>query len=67
LASDNKCTVKINSVEKELLLNTTFIQAPAKMNDDRYEWFLEKATEVEFMKSLIYVIDQNESNQQRPF
>ena len=47
LASENKCQVKIISVEhfqrrKQYL---HLVVAPTKMND-RYEWFLEKATEI---------------------
>ncbi len=47
LASDNKCVVKI--VESELKRHRPFrlhlAVAPTKMNE-RYEWFLEKATEI---------------------
>jgi 16S rRNA (uracil1498-N3)-methyltransferase len=47
LASDSKCTVKIVSVEKtepsKYYLHLAV--APTKMND-RYEWFLEKTTEI---------------------
>ncbi len=47
IASDNKCTVKISSFEKQE--NSKFhlhlAVAPTKMNE-RYEWFLEKATEI---------------------
>jgi 16S rRNA (uracil1498-N3)-methyltransferase len=47
IASDNKCTVKIVSFEKQ---NAPKFQlhlavAPTKMNE-RYEWFLEKTTEI---------------------
>ncbi|WNM17822.1 16S rRNA (uracil(1498)-N(3))-methyltransferase [Flavobacterium capsici] len=47
IASDSKCTVKINSFEKqtEPKFNLHLAVAPTKMND-RYEWFLEKATEI---------------------
>jgi 16S rRNA (uracil1498-N3)-methyltransferase len=47
LASDNKCTVKIVSVEKTEApkFKLHLAVAPTKMND-RYEWFLEKATEI---------------------
>lgn len=47
IASDSKCTVKINSFEKqEISKNHLHLAvAPTKMND-RYEWFLEKATEI---------------------
>jgi len=47
LASDSKCTVKIVFIEKtepsKYYLHLAV--APTKMND-RYEWFLEKATEI---------------------
>jgi 16S rRNA (uracil1498-N3)-methyltransferase len=47
LASDNKCTVKIISFEKEASpkFQLHLAVAPTKMND-RFEWFLEKATEI---------------------
>lgn len=47
IASDNKCTVKINSFEKQEALpyHLHLAVAPTKMNE-RYEWFLEKATEI---------------------
>jgi 16S rRNA (uracil1498-N3)-methyltransferase len=47
IASDNKCTVKINTVEKQELskFHLHLVVAPTKMNE-RYEWFLEKATEI---------------------
>ncbi|RZJ53144.1 MAG: 16S rRNA (uracil(1498)-N(3))-methyltransferase [Flavobacterium sp.] len=47
LASDNKCTVKILSVTKadQPKFHLHLVVAPTKMND-RYEWFLEKATEI---------------------
>lgn len=47
LASDVKCQVKIVSSEKSNPLNYTLhlAVAPTKMND-RFEWFLEKATEI---------------------
>ncbi len=47
IASDNKCTVNIKSFEHQppspFYLHLAV--APTKMND-RYEWFLEKATEI---------------------
>ncbi len=47
IASDNKCTVKIISFEQQekpkFYLHLAV--APTKMNE-RYEWFLEKATEI---------------------
>ena len=47
LASDNKCTVKIVSFEKQETpkFHLHLAVAPTKMNE-RYEWFLEKATEI---------------------
>ena len=47
IASDNKCTVKINSFEKQVApkFHLHVAVAPTKMNE-RYEWFLEKATEI---------------------
>ncbi|QBZ98243.1 16S rRNA (uracil(1498)-N(3))-methyltransferase [Flavobacterium sangjuense] len=47
IASDNKCTVKIVSFEKQQAskFRLHLAVAPTKMNE-RYEWFLEKATEI---------------------
>lgn len=47
LASDNKCTVQVLSVKKadEPKFRMHLAVAPTKMND-RFEWFLEKATEI---------------------
>lgn len=47
LASDHKCTVGINSFEKQepAQYKLHLAVAPTKMNE-RYEWFLEKATEI---------------------
>ncbi len=47
LASDTKCTVKIIKVEQieRQRFNLHLAVAPTKLND-RYEWFLEKATEI---------------------
>jgi 16S rRNA (uracil1498-N3)-methyltransferase len=47
IASDNKCTVKIVSFEKQEApkFRLHLAVAPTKMNE-RYEWFLEKATEI---------------------
>ena len=47
IASDNKCTVKIVSSEMQEApkFHLHLAVAPTKMND-RYEWFLEKATEI---------------------
>ncbi|MBF6642385.1 16S rRNA (uracil(1498)-N(3))-methyltransferase [Flavobacterium sp. J49] len=47
VASDNKCTVKINSFEQQEKpkFHLHLAVAPTKMNE-RYEWFLEKAAEI---------------------
>jgi 16S rRNA (uracil1498-N3)-methyltransferase len=47
IASDSKCTVKINTFKKQETpeYQMHLAVAPTKMND-RYEWFLEKATEI---------------------
>ena len=47
IASDNKCTVKIVSFEKQDApkFHLHLAVAPTKMNE-RYEWFLEKTTEI---------------------
>ena len=47
IASDSKCTVKINGTKKQEApkFNLHLVVAPTKMNE-RYEWFLEKATEI---------------------
>ena len=47
LASDKKCTVKINQTEtqKPTDFYLHLAVAPTKLND-RFEWFLEKATEI---------------------
>ena len=47
IGMDTKCKVKILSAElqKPLDYNLHLAVAPTKMND-RYEWFLEKATEI---------------------
>ena len=54
LASDSKCTVEIVSFEKASMpkLHLHLAVAPTKMND-RYEWFLEKATEIGIQESLL--------------
>lgn len=46
-ASPQKCIAKVNKVEKEAIspYHLHLLVAPTKMND-RYEWFLEKATEI---------------------
>ncbi len=47
LASDTKCTVKILSFEAQIkpAYQLHLVVAPTKMNE-RFEWFLEKATEI---------------------
>ena len=47
IASDHKCTVKINSFQyqEKPKFHLHLAVAPTKMNE-RYEWFLEKATEI---------------------
>lgn len=47
IASDTKCTVKINALEQQEKpkFHLHLAVAPTKMNE-RYEWFLEKATEI---------------------
>ncbi len=48
IASDKKCTVKIVSIEQKEIPRNYYLHiaiAPTK-NNDRLEWFLEKATEI---------------------
>lgn len=61
LASDNKCTVKILSVEKAETskFHLHLAVAPTKMND-RYEWFLEKATEIGIHEITPIICDRSE-------
>ncbi|WP_432221503.1 16S rRNA (uracil(1498)-N(3))-methyltransferase [Flavobacterium sp. TMP13] len=61
LASDTKCTVKILSFEKKPLPNFKLHLAvsPTKMND-RYEWFLEKATEIGVYEITPIICDRSE-------
>lgn len=61
LASDNKCTVKINSLEKKPTpkFHLHLAVAPTKMND-RYEWFLEKATEIGIQEITPIICDRSE-------
>lgn len=61
LASDNKCTVKIISVEKapQPKYRLHLAVAPTKMND-RYEWFLEKATEIGIHEITPIICDRSE-------
>ena len=61
LASDNKCTVKILAIEKAKPSNfyLHLVVAPTKMND-RYEWFLEKATEIGVDEITPIICDRSE-------
>ncbi|MEC5167160.1 16S rRNA (uracil1498-N3)-methyltransferase [Flavobacterium sp. PL11] len=69
LASDSKCTVKIISFEKAAPAKSRLhlAVAPTKMND-RYEWFLEKATEIGIQEITPIICDHSERkviNQER--
>jgi 16S rRNA (uracil1498-N3)-methyltransferase len=61
LASDNKCTVQVLSVEKTepSKFKLHLAVAPTKMND-RYEWFLEKATEIGIHEITPIICDRSE-------
>jgi 16S rRNA (uracil1498-N3)-methyltransferase len=61
LASDNKCTVQILSIEKvePSKFHLHLAVAPTKMND-RYEWFLEKATEIGIHEITPIICDRSE-------
>ncbi len=61
LASDNKCTVKILSFEQkdESKFKLHLAVAPTKMND-RYEWFLEKVTEIGIHEITPIICDRSE-------
>ena len=61
LASDSKCTVKIVSTEKSesSKYKLHLAVAPTKMND-RYEWFLEKATEIGITEITPVICDHSE-------
>jgi 16S rRNA (uracil1498-N3)-methyltransferase len=61
LASDSKCTVKILSFEKapDSKFHLHLAVAPTKMND-RYEWFLEKATEIGIHEITPIICDHSE-------
>jgi 16S rRNA (uracil1498-N3)-methyltransferase len=61
LASDNKCTVKIIAVEKATpsKFHLHLAVAPTKMND-RFEWFLEKATEIGIQEITPIFCDRSE-------
>ena len=69
LASDNKCTVKIISATKKApsKVHLHLAVAPTKMND-RFEWFLEKATEIGIKEITPIICDHSERkvvNQER--
>lgn len=61
LASDSKCTVKIISIEKAEAskFRLHLAVAPTKMND-RFEWFLEKATEIGIHEITPIICDRSE-------
>ena len=61
LASDSKCTVKIVSFEKQEApkFHLHLAVAPTKMNE-RYEWFLEKATEIGIHKITPIICEHSE-------
>lgn len=61
LASDSKCTVKIVSLEQseQPKYELHLAVAPTKMND-RYEWFLEKATEIGITEITPIICDHSE-------
>lgn len=61
LASDSKCTVKIISFEKTApsKYHLHVAVAPTKMND-RFEWFLEKATEIGIHEITPIICDRSE-------
>lgn len=61
LASDSKCNVSILSFEKmaSSLHPLHLVVAPTKMND-RYEWFLEKATEIGIQEITPIICDRSE-------
>ncbi|TWI13826.1 16S rRNA (uracil1498-N3)-methyltransferase [Flavobacterium cauense R2A-7] len=61
LASDKKCTVKITQTEtqKPTGFRLHLAVAPTKMND-RFEWFLEKATEIGVHEITPIICDHSE-------
>ena len=61
LASDSKCTVNILSFEKQKpsKYHLHLAVAPTKMNE-RYEWFLEKATEIGIQEITPIICDHSE-------
>lgn len=61
LASDNKCIVQVLSIKKtpEPKFHLHLAVAPTKMND-RFEWFLEKATEIGIQEITPIFCDRSE-------
>lgn len=61
LASDNKCIVEVRSIKKtpEPKFRLHLAVAPTKMND-RFEWFLEKATEIGIQEITPVFCDRSE-------
>ncbi|MBC7440549.1 MAG: 16S rRNA (uracil(1498)-N(3))-methyltransferase [Flavobacterium sp.] len=61
LASDSKCTVKVinKKVEPKLNYQLHLAVAPTKMNE-RFEWFLEKATEIGISEITPIICDHSE-------
>jgi 16S rRNA (uracil1498-N3)-methyltransferase len=61
IASDSKCTVKITSYEHQEQPKSRLhlAVAPTKMNE-RYEWFLEKATEIGIQEITPIICDHSE-------
>jgi 16S rRNA (uracil1498-N3)-methyltransferase len=61
LASDSKCTVEILSIEttEKQKHHLHLAVAPTKMND-RYEWFLEKVTEIGVQEITPIICDHSE-------
>lgn len=61
LGSETKCSVKINKiiVSEKPKYNLHLAVAPTKMND-RYEWFLEKATEIGVSEITPILCDRSE-------
>jgi len=64
IASDSKCAVKIIGEQKSepLGFHLHLAVAPTKMND-RYEWFLEKATEIGISEITPLICDRSERTQ----
>ncbi|MCD0468558.1 16S rRNA (uracil(1498)-N(3))-methyltransferase [Flavobacterium sp. JAS] len=61
LASDNKCIVEVLSIKKtpQPKFRLHLAVAPTKMND-RFEWFLEKATEIGIQEITPIICDRSE-------